>query len=384
MHKIFTIMLCICFLSGQDEKEPDMLTKEIHSYADSLAQLIPIGSAVFIADHADFDGMTSYLGKYVGEQLTNYLSRNENFTLVDRNSIQIILDQKKLEYIGVIDERMAKQFENILGADIIISGTITEFEKHLNIDSRIMTVKNSYIIANIGHSIKKTNDIANLITAIMLNNEKGKKVLVEAQQRIFEEIDLQRELFDNALENFRKEKLTEIENEYERRVKRLTIEQEKIIEGFQLEEQELVKRIINLKNESNTLFSLELSNKITELEEKYSDNIDVLNELKIKYDQIATIDSEIEKLHQKIDKVSGKLSLLKMGMTVDDVRLIMGDRFIYNGMCGNFGKYILVFSNSTLIKACKIGDIYTQFGDVAIVNDCHDCDDMEVQNLIKY
>ena len=85
-----------------------------------------------------------------------------------------------------------------------------------------------------------------------------------------------------------------------------------------------------------------------------------------------------------IDKVSGKLSLLKMGMTVDDVRYIMGDRFIYNGMCGNFGKYVLVFSNRTLIKACKIGDLYTQFGDTAIVNDCHDCDDMEVKNLIKY
>ena len=172
--------------------------------------------------------------------------------------------------------------------------------------------------------------------------------------------------------------------EYNKRIQRLVIEQDKIIEGFQLEEQDLLKRIINLKNDSNTLYSLELSKKITEYEEEYGEKVDALNELKIKYDQIATIDSEIEKLHEKIDRVSGKLSLLKMGMTVDDVRLIMGDRFIYNGMCGNFGKYILVFSNSTLIKACKVGALYTQFGDAAIVNDCHDCDDMEVPNLIKY
>ena len=38
-----------------------------------------------------------------------------------------------------------------------------------------------------------------------------------------------------------------------------------------------------------------------------------------------------------------------------------GPRFNYDGRCGNFGKYVLVFTNNTLIKACKIGEIYTQF-----------------------
>ena len=40
--------------------------------------------------------------------------------------------------------------------------------------------------------------------------------------------------------------------------------------------------------------------------------------------------------------------------------------------------------HNTLIKACKIGEIYTQFGEYAVVNDCEDCDDMEVKNLLKY
>ena len=41
-------------------------------------------------------------------------------------------------------------------------------------------------------------------------------------------------------------------------------------------------------------------------------------------------------------------------------------------------------TNNTLIKACKVGEIYAQFGEYAIVNDCEDCDDMEVKNLLKY
>ena len=35
--------------------------------------------------------------------------------------------------------------------------------------------------------------------------------------------------------------------------------------------------------------------------------------------QISTLDADIEALHEEIDKVSGKLSILKMGMTAEDV-----------------------------------------------------------------
>ena len=119
---------------------------------------------------------------------------------------------------------------------------------------------------------------------------------------------------------------------------------------------------------------------IREFKEKKAE----LASLKKKREQISTLDADIEALHEEIDKVSGKLSILKMGMTDEDVTQIMGPRFNYDGRCGNFGKYVLVFTNNTLIKACKIGEIYTQFGEYAVVNDCEDCDDMEVKNLLKY
>ena len=75
---------------------------------------------------------------------------------------------------------------------------------------------------------------------------------------------------------------------------------------------------------------------IAKLEDEFEEKFQVLKNLRTKQENISTIDSDIEKLHQKIDKVSGKLSLLKMGMTVDDVRYIMGDRFIYDDFELNF------------------------------------------------
>ena len=383
MVKRLILMMSVGFLLAE-ENDMDVLTKEIQAYSDSIKLLIPIGSSVYIAEHSDFNGKTSYFGKYFADQLAEYLSNSDQYEIVDRNSIQIYMDYENLQYSGVIDHRMSDQIEEIAGADIIITGTITEFEKTLKITSEIATVRDSYVIADTECLIKKTDEVAKTIALIMLKVEKDKKDLKEYQKNVYEEIEEQRKRFINEVENFRKEKISELEDEYTKRIKVLLAQQNDYIESFESGDQKLIKKIVNLKEDNNTLYSLELNNMIAKLEDEFEEKFQVLKNLRTKQENISTIDSDIEKLHQKIDKVSGKLSLLKMGMTVDDVRYIMGDRFIYNGICGNFGKYVLVFSNRTLIKACKIGDIYTQFGDTAIVNDCHDCDDMEVKNLIKY
>ena len=383
MAKWIILIVSVSFLFGE-EKNIDILSQEIQSYADSIDLLIPIGSSVYIAEHSDFNGKTSFFGKYFADQLAIHLSNNDHFDLVDRNSVQIYMDYQNFKYNGVIDDRMSDQLEKIVGADIIVTGTITEFEKMLKIDSEISTIRDSYVIANTQCMIKKTDDMAKIIASIMLKVEKEKEDLEKYQLKIYDEIERERLRFSEEIEKFRKEKISELEAEYTKRIKILLKQQNDYIESFDSGDQELIRKIINLKEDNNTLYSLELNNLIAKLEQDYLEKFEVLKKLKTKQENISTIDNDIEELHQNIDKVSGKLSLLKMGMTVDDVRYIMGDRFIYNGMCGNFGKYVLVFSNRTLIKACKIGDLYTQFGDTAIVNDCHDCDDMEVKNLIKY
>ena len=53
-------MMSVSFLIGE-EKDKDILSQEIQSYADSIDLLIPIGSSVYIAEHSDFNGKTSFL-----------------------------------------------------------------------------------------------------------------------------------------------------------------------------------------------------------------------------------------------------------------------------------------------------------------------------------
>jgi len=385
MFKRLTFLIFVGFIYGDDKTIfENPLLKEIHAFADSLAFEIPLESSVYIADHTDFGGLSSYFGGYVADQIYNHLSNNDYFTLLDRNPIQILLDQQNLESLDMKDEKVTKMFEDIVGAEIIVFGTITEFANKISINSRVMTLNDFQIVSSISYTIKKTREIANLISAVYLKNKEELIELNQNKQDIYEHIASQNKKFNDELNKYKEEKLSIIKREYDIRVENLKLEEDAIIKSFPLGYQNVVLELVKLKGEDSQLYSSTLTNELFRLETEYKEKKIELAALKEKRKQISTIDTDIKDLHQEIDKVSEKLSVLKMGMTVDDVIYLMGDRFSYDGRCGNFGKYVLVFSNNTLIKACKVGEIYTQFGEYAIVNDCEDCDDMEVKNLLKY
>ena len=380
----FTLILLSGIIFGQDKKVNNPLLKEIYLHADTLSLEIPLGSSVYIADHTDFGGLESHLGGYVADQLFNHLSVSQDFAVLDRNPIQIILDQKNLERLDVTDENVVNMFGDIIGADIIVFGTITEFANKININSKVLSTNDMEIISNAGSSIKKSKEITSLISAVYLMNKENAEKLQKDKQFIYDDIKKQNKKFKDDLEKYKKEKLSIIKREYDLRIKNLKLEEETLIKSFPLEYKDVVIELAKLKGTDSELYSSELTSELFRLEKEFKEKRAELLSLKTKKEKISTLDSDIKELHQEIDKLSSKLSILKMGMTVADVRKIMGDRFSYDGRCGNFGKYVLVFTNNTLIKACKVGEIYTQFGDYAIVNDCEDCDDIEVKNLLKY
>ena len=378
------IILFIGLVHGNEEKITNPLLKEIHAYADSLSFEIPLGSSVYIADHTDFGGSSSYFGGFVADQLFDYLSTNEDFTILDRNPVQIIIDQQNLQTLDIMNERVAKMFMDVVSAEIVVFGTITEFANKININSKVVSLNDLEIISTAKYSIKKTKGIASLVSDVYTKIKEGEEKLLKDKQEIYLSIKNQNEKLNADLEKFKNDKLSIIKREYDIRVKNLELEEEKIIKSFSLDYQDIIKELVNQKSQNSDLYSSELTRELFSLETEFKEKKSELASLKKKREQISTLDADIEALHEEIDKVSGKLSILKMGMTAEDVTQIMGPRFNYDGRCGNFGKYVLVFTNNTLIKACKIGEIYTQFGEYAVVNDCEDCDDMEVKNLLKY
>jgi len=314
-------------------KGDDILSKTIYSYADSLSHLLPVGSTVFINDHSDFNGVISYFGKYVAVKISNRLTKNKNFTVVDRNSIELILKEQKFQYSGVVDEKTAVELGKIVGASVIVFGTITEFTNKVSIDSKILSVQTAKVIGTTDYSINKTKDVADLIATVISSSEQQKKELEAERQKILQQIDLERE---NKLA------------------------------GLELEERQLKQKIINLERE-------------------YREKSVVLKEYQVQQEKLRKVESEIAKIHREIDNASNKIRLLKIGMTKEEVEKIIGDRFRYDQYadCGSVGKYILVFEGSVLVKGCMIGDRTQNPYDKGI-RDCAGCAVRGTPNRIKY
>ena len=317
-------------------KGDDILSKTIYSYADSLSQLLPVGSTVFINDHSDFNGVTSYFGKYVAVKISNRLTKNKNFTVVDRNSIELILKEQKLQYSGVVDEKTAVELGKMVGASVIVFGSITEFTDKVSIDSKILSVETAKVIGTTDYSINKTKDVADLIATVISSSEQQKKELEAERQKILQQIDLERE---NKLA------------------------------GLELEERQLKQKIINLERE-------------------YREKSVVLKEYKVQKEKLRKIESEINKIHNEIDRASNKISLLKIGMTKDEVLEILGKRARQSESpydCLYVGKYILVFKGATLMKGCIMGDSTNpdvSYGNIA--DDCSSCQAFRTPNRIRF
>jgi len=66
------------------------------------------------------------VGKKAEEMLTTALAKTRQFNMINRSRISQVLDEQKLQISGMVDAATAVQIGKLLGAQVIITGSITE------------------------------------------------------------------------------------------------------------------------------------------------------------------------------------------------------------------------------------------------------------------
>jgi hypothetical protein len=82
--------------------------------------------------------------EYVVSEL-EYIMVNEGFTIIDRSQLDIIRQEQKFQISGEVDDNTAVSIGKILGADIIITGSITESPKLLRM--RALNTQTAEVVA---------------------------------------------------------------------------------------------------------------------------------------------------------------------------------------------------------------------------------------------
>jgi TolB-like protein len=110
----------ICAFAQQSTVTLDEGIKNAMNY---LAERLPKGDKVVVLN---FSAASKELSDYVIEELTAYIVNNGNLTVVDRRNLELLQQELDFQMSGEVNEDTAQEIGRKLGAQTIISGSISQ------------------------------------------------------------------------------------------------------------------------------------------------------------------------------------------------------------------------------------------------------------------
>ncbi|TAL27309.1 MAG: hypothetical protein EPN94_01785 [Nitrospirae bacterium] len=98
---------------------------------------------------------TSDMGRIVAEWLITALVKEGRFDVIERMLLKKILEEQRLGASGIVDENSVAKLGKILGAKIVITGSVMKFQNVMEVNARIIEVESSSIIA--AENVKSTS-----------------------------------------------------------------------------------------------------------------------------------------------------------------------------------------------------------------------------------
>jgi TolB-like protein/TolA-binding protein len=138
----------------------------------SILSLVIIAGVCVSPDAADFkrtkiavldfqlQGMrqdSSDMGKIVAEWLITALVKEGRFDVIERRLLEKVLEEQRIGISGLVDENSASKLGKVLGAKIVITGSVMQFQNVMEVNARIIEVESSSIIA--AENVKSTSAV---------------------------------------------------------------------------------------------------------------------------------------------------------------------------------------------------------------------------------
>ncbi|MDD5711323.1 MAG: FlgO family outer membrane protein [Smithellaceae bacterium] len=115
----------------------------------------------------DFEtiGTEDYLGRAVAEIMRTELIDTGKYRVVERSQINRVISEQSFQKSGIIDERSATEIGKLLGADLIIIGSVVKLGNAYTINARMIDLKTGE--ATLGKNVTGTD--LNMLTDMTRN-----------------------------------------------------------------------------------------------------------------------------------------------------------------------------------------------------------------------
>ena len=146
----------------------DNLDAEIEDLSSQIARRVNMSSKgnVAVVDFVDLSGRSvNDLCRYIPNGLIDRLFRTGKFQLLERKLLPKIMEELKLNFNDLFDPRSAKRMGRLLGADALLSGTISDMGKSIKVNARLIQTETGRILAVAETDITKGDKVKRLTGA---------------------------------------------------------------------------------------------------------------------------------------------------------------------------------------------------------------------------
>jgi TolB-like protein len=135
----YTILLFAFYLNVPTNAQN--FDSQLNTLAETISKQINTSkkSKVAVWGFVSENSESTSLGNYITEDFSIYVTNHsQNFDVIDRKHLEVILREHKLNAQGYIDETTAKEIGKILAVDAIITGTYTVLSNSLKIRAKVL------------------------------------------------------------------------------------------------------------------------------------------------------------------------------------------------------------------------------------------------------
>ncbi len=133
-------------------------------------------TVIIIADFATVEGKITRFSRYIADKLTPYFARSKNFSVLERALIDKVIEEHKFQASPFVDEDSTQEFGKLLGAETIITGTISELGNAFYINTKAVDVTKGNILTSLDVEIKRNSRMVDLYNADLPHLNKKKVI----------------------------------------------------------------------------------------------------------------------------------------------------------------------------------------------------------------
>ncbi|KPK01397.1 MAG: hypothetical protein AMK71_05655, partial [Nitrospira bacterium SG8_35_4] len=111
---------------------------------------------------------TEDMGKIVAEWMITALVQEGRFDVIERRLLEKVLKEQNLGASGVVDTQSASKLGKVLGARVVISGTVIKLSRLTEVNTRLIDVQTGSILAAEKVTSETTTRLAKLINLMAI------------------------------------------------------------------------------------------------------------------------------------------------------------------------------------------------------------------------